>query len=166
MVIGNLIVGIFTRHQIVWSTIKNYSRYKTINLGIGGYRAKNDLWGVSDLVLPKSVTSAVTHCSTTNIDTSNSDEISLGFAVIARSICHRHPDIEVSGLLQREIIWSTWSKNNEDQCLSEKLLRQIQQNNFHEPRHRLDFPRLLFKQLFKYYKRSPSPNRKQKHQIL
>ena len=60
-------------------------------------------------MLPKSIRSVVIHWGTYNIDTSSSDEISLGVATIARSISHRHPNIEVivSGLLPRDIHWST-----------------------------------------------------------
>ena len=43
------------------------------------------------------------------IDTSSSDEISVVVVTIARSISHRYPNIEiiVSGLLPRDIHWST-----------------------------------------------------------
>ena len=60
-------------------------------------------------MLPKSIRSVVIHCGTNNIDTSSSDEISVGVVTIARSISHRYPNIEVivSGLLQRYIHWST-----------------------------------------------------------
>ena len=60
-------------------------------------------------MLPKSIRSVVIHCGTNNIDTSSSDEISVGAVTIARSISHRYPNIEVivSGLLQRYIHWST-----------------------------------------------------------
>ena len=49
------------------------------------------------------------HCGTNNIDTSSSDKISVDVVTIARSIFHRYPNIEiiVSGLLPRDIHWST-----------------------------------------------------------
>ena len=52
--------------------------------------------------------SVVIHCGTNIINTSSSDEISVGVAAIARSISHRYPNIEVivSGLLPRDIHWS------------------------------------------------------------
>ena len=37
-------------------------------------------------MLPKSIRSVVIHCGTNNIDTSSSDEISVGVVTIARSI--------------------------------------------------------------------------------
>ena len=78
-------------------------QYKTVNLGIGGDRIENVLWRINDIVLPKS------KVYTNNIDTSSSDEISVGVVTIARSIFHRYPNIEiiVSGLLPRDIHWST-----------------------------------------------------------
>ena len=60
-------------------------------------------------MLPKSIRSVGIHCGTNNIDTSSSNEISVGVVTIARSICHCYPNIEiiVSGLLPRDIHWST-----------------------------------------------------------
>ena len=56
-----------------------------------------------------SIRSVVIYCGTNNIDTSNSDEISVGVVTIARSTYRRYPNIEVivSGLLPRDIHWST-----------------------------------------------------------
>ena len=81
-------------------------QYKTINLGIGGDRIENVLWRINDIGLRKSVRSVVILYSTNNIDTSSTDEISVGVVTIARcrSMSHRYPNIEiiVSGLLPRE----------------------------------------------------------------
>ena len=93
-----------------WSqALSNNLQHKTINLGIGGDRIKNVLWRINNIVLPKSISSVVIHCSAKNIDTSSSDEISVGVVTIARSISHRYPNIEiiVSSLLPRDIHWST-----------------------------------------------------------
>ena len=65
---------------------------KTINLGTGGDRVENILWRITDIVLPKSVRSVVIHCGTNNIDNSNTG---VDVATIARSISHRHANIEV-----------------------------------------------------------------------
>ena len=94
------------RYPTVWRTC--FSRYKIIYLRIGKYRAENVSWRVKGIVLPKSVRSIVIHCGTNNIDTSSSDEISLGIFAIARSISQRHPNIKVivSELLPRDIYWS------------------------------------------------------------
>ena len=83
-------------------------KYKTVNPGIGGDRIKNVLWRINDIVLPKSIRSVVIHCGTNNINTSSSDEISVGVVTIARSFSHCYPNIEliVSGLLPRDIHWS------------------------------------------------------------
>ena len=72
-------------------------------------QAENVLWRVNDIVLPKSFRSVVIHHGTNNVDTSSSDEISLGIVAIARSISHRHTTIEViiCGILPRDIHWST-----------------------------------------------------------
>ena len=74
-------------------------------------------------MLPKSIRSVVIHCGTNNIDTSSSDEISVGVVTIARSISHRYPNIEVivSGLLQRYIHWSTRRAkiNKTNHCLKD-----------------------------------------------
>ena len=84
-------------------------RCKFINLRVGEDQTEIVSWRVNDIALPKSARSAVIHCGTNNFDTSNLDEISLGTATIVRSISHRHPDIEVivSGLLPRDVHWST-----------------------------------------------------------
>ena len=86
-----------------------FTTKKTINIGIGGDRAKNVLQPIDDIVLPKYVILVVIHCIMNNIDTRKSDETSLGFVNIARCIAHRHPNIEVivSELLPRHIYWST-----------------------------------------------------------
>ena len=93
--------------QTLWRTF--FSRYKSINLGIGGKQAENVLWRVNDIALPKFFRSVVIHHGTNNVDTSSSDEISLGIVAIARSISHRHTTIEViiCGILPRDIHWST-----------------------------------------------------------
>ena len=97
------------RSLTVWWTF--LSQYKTINLGIGGDRAENVLWRVNNMVSPVSVRSIVIHCSANNIDTSNSDEISLGMFPVTGSISKRYPNIEiiVSALFPREIDWSIQS---------------------------------------------------------
>ena len=107
LVIGNSIVVGLRRCPTVW---KNFSlQYRTVNLGIGGDWIENVLWRINDILLSKSIRSVVIHCGTNNINTSSSDEISVGVVTIARSIFHRYPNIEiiVSGLLPRDIHWST-----------------------------------------------------------
>ena len=93
-------------------------------------------------MLPKSIRSVVIPCVTNNIDTSSSDEKSVGVVTIARSISHHYPNIEitVSGLLPRDIHWSTRRvKINEtndylrDYCKKSKkmtLMRQDQDWTF------------------------------------
>ena len=107
MVIGDSIVAGLRRYLTIWSNF--ILQYKTINLRIGGDRIENVSWSINDIVLPMSIRSVVIHCGTSNIDTSSSDEISVGVVTIARSIFHRYPNIEiiVSGLLPRDIHWST-----------------------------------------------------------
>ena len=60
-------------------------------------------------MLPTSLRSVVIHYGTNNINTSSSDGVSLGVATVARFISHCHPNIVVivSGLLPRDIRWST-----------------------------------------------------------
>ena len=81
-------------------------QYKTINLGIGGDRIENVLLRINNIGLRKSVRSVIILCGTNSIDTSSTDEISVGVVTIARcrSMSHRYPNIEiiVSGLLPRE----------------------------------------------------------------
>ena len=107
VVIGDSIVAGLRRYPTVW---RNFIlQYKTVNLRIEGDHIENVLWRINDIVLPKSIRSVVIHCGTNNIDTSSSDEISVGVVTIARSIFHRYPKIEiiVNGLLPRDIHWST-----------------------------------------------------------
>ena len=81
VLIADSIVAGLKRFPTVW---RNFIlRYKTVNLGIGGDRIENILWRINDIVLPKSIRSVVIHCGTNNIDTSSSDEISVGVATIA-----------------------------------------------------------------------------------
>ena len=96
------------------------------------------LWRVSNIVLPKSFRSAVIHCSMNNINTSNSDEISLDPSPIV---------IQISKLLfvdyyQETCIGSVTFILSRD--LPERLLRHIYQNNFHEPTPIPDFATKLF----------------------
>ena len=96
------------RSPTVWR--RNFIlRYKNINLGFGGDQIENVLLRINNIVLPKSIRYFVIHCGTNNIDTSSSDEISVGVVTIARSISHRYPNIEVivGDLLPRDIHWST-----------------------------------------------------------
>ena len=119
-------------------------QYKTVNLGIGGDRIENLLWRINDILSPKSIRSVVIHCGTNNIDTSSSDEISEGVVTIARSIFHRYPNIyiTVSGLLPRDIHWSTQRvKINE----TNDYLRDYCKKNSHAPRPRLGFARQFSK---------------------
>ena len=123
-------------------------RYKTVNLGIGGDRIEKILWCFNDIVLPKSIRSVVIHCGTNNIDTSSSDEISVGVVTIARSIFHRYPNIEiiVSGLLPRDIHWSTRRvKINETNDYPRGYYKKFFKNDFHAPRPSLDFARQFSK---------------------
>ena len=82
---------------------------KTVNLGIGGDRIEIFFWRIHDIVLPKFIVSVFIHCGTNNIDTSCSDEISVGVGTVVRSIFHLYRNIEiiVSDLLPRDIHWST-----------------------------------------------------------
>ena len=92
------------------SIVAGIGRYPTVERNfILRNKIENVLWHINDIVLPKSIRSVVIHCGTNNIDTSSSDEISVGVVTIARSIFHRYPNIEiiVSGLLPRDIHWST-----------------------------------------------------------
>ena len=133
--IGNSIVVALGRYLTVWGNF--FSRYKIKEILI-----------IPSLVhfiqpsptikhgrgLSKSIRSVVTHCGTNNINTSSSDEISLGVVTIARPISHCYPNIEVivSGLLPRDIHWSMLRvKIKKTNTLSETLLRKIQQINFH-----------------------------------
>ena len=107
VVIGDPIVADLRHYWTLW---RNFIlQYKTVNLVIGGDRIENVLWRINDIVLPKSIRSVVIHCGTNNIYTSSSDEISVDVVTIARSIFYRYSNIEiiVSGLLPRDIHWST-----------------------------------------------------------
>ena len=107
VVIGDSIVAGLRRYPTVW---RNFIlQYRTVNLEIGGDRLENVFWRINDIVLPKSIRSVTIHCGTNNIDTTSSDEISVGMVTVTRSIFHRYPNIEiiVSGLLPRDIHWST-----------------------------------------------------------
>ena len=107
MMIGDSIVAGLRRYPKVWGNF--ILQYKPVNLDICGDRIENVLWRIKDIVLQKSIRSVVIHSGTNNIHTSSSDEISVGVVTIARSIFHRYPNIEiiVSGLLPRDIHWST-----------------------------------------------------------
>ena len=68
---------------------------------------------------------------------------------IARSISHRYPNIEVnvSGLLPRDIHWSTRRVkiNKTNDYLKDYCERLKKKNDFHAPRPRLDFARQFSK---------------------
>ena len=145
VVIGDSIVAGLRRYPTV---CRNFIlQYKTVNLEIGGDRIENVCWRINDIVLPKSIRSVVIHCGTNNIDTSSSDEISVGVVTIARSIFHRYPNIEiiVSGLLPRDIHWSTRRvKINETNDYLRDYWKN-KKNDFHAPRPGLDFARQFSK---------------------
>ena len=107
VVIGDSIMAGLRRYSTVW---RNFIlQCKTVNLGIGGDRIEIFFWRINDIVFTKFIGSVFIHCGTNNIDTSCSDEISVGVGTIARSIFHLYPNIEiiVSDLLPRDIHWST-----------------------------------------------------------
>ena len=107
VMIGDSIFSGVRRYSTVW---RNFIlRCKTTNLEIVGDCIENVLWRINDIVLPKSIRSVVIHCGINNIDTSSSDKIRLGGVTIARSISHRYLNIDVivSGLVPRDIHWST-----------------------------------------------------------
>ena len=107
VVIGDSIVAGLRRYPTVWRDF--ILRYETINLEIGRDRLENVLWHINDIVLPKSIRSVVIHCGTNNMDSNNSNGISVGVVTIARSISHLYPNIEIiiSSLLPRDCHWST-----------------------------------------------------------
>ena len=146
VVIGDSVLAGLRVYLTVWRNFILW--YKTIKLGIGGDQIKNILWHINNIVLLKSIRSIVIHCGTNNIDTSSSDEISMGVVTIARSIFHRYPNIEiiVSGLLPRDIHWSTRRvKINETNDYLRDYCKKIKKNDFHAPRPRLDFARQFSK---------------------
>ena len=107
MVIGDSVIAGLRRYSTVW---RNFILLcKTVNLGIGGDRIEIFFWRIHDIVLPKFIVSVFIHCGTNNIDTSCSDEISVGVGTVVRSIFHLYRNIEiiVSDLLPRDIHWST-----------------------------------------------------------
>ena len=145
VVIGDSIIAVLRCYPTVW---RNFIfQYKTVNLEIGGDRIENVLWRINDAVLPKSIRSVVIPCHTINIDTSSSDEKSVGVVTITRSIFHRYPNIEiiVSGLLPRDIHWSTQRvKINETNDYLRDYWKN-KKNDFHAPRPGLDFARQFSK---------------------
>ena len=118
VVIADSIVAGLRHYPTVW---RNFIlQCKTINLGIGGDGIENVLWCINDTVLPKSIRSVIIHWGTNNIDTSSSDEISVGMVTIARSISHGYPNTEPrtfiglcreQKLIRAMIIWQTIAKN-------------------------------------------------------
>ena len=100
-------------------------------------------------MFPKSIISVVIHCDINNIDTRGSDEISVGVVTITRSIFHRSPNIEifVSGLLPRDIHWSTRRvKIDETNDYLRNYCKKFKKKkDFHASRPRLDFARQFSK---------------------
>ena len=144
--IGDSIVAVLRRYPKVWGNF--ILQYKPVNLDICGDRTENVLWRIKDIVLQKSIRSVVIHCGTNNIHISSSDEISVGVVTIARSIFHRYPNIEiiVSGLLPRDIHWSTRRvKINETNDYLRDYCKKIKKKDFHVPIARLDFARQFSK---------------------
>ena len=140
VVIGNSIAAGLRLYPIVWKTF--FYRYKAINQIIERGRTENVLWRLNDTTLPKTVRSVVMRCI--NI----SDEISLVLRLFSTSICNCHPYIQVifSGILSRDIHWSTRRvKIKKSNSYLKDYLQHIHQNNFHAPRTRLDFTRQLIK---------------------
>ena len=80
-------------YPTVWR--KFSSQYRAVNVKVGVDRVENISWRINNIVLPKSVRSAILHCFMNKINNSRSDGISFGPFVIARSIPYRYQNTEV-----------------------------------------------------------------------
>ena len=145
VMIGDSIFSGVRRYSTVW---RNFIlRCKTTNLEIVGDCIENVLWRINDIVLPKSIRSVVIHCGINNIDTSSSDKIRLGGVTIARSISHRYLNIDVivSGLVPRDIHWSTRRVKINKPMFIWQTIAKNPTKWLSCARPRLDFARQLFK---------------------
>ena len=81
--IGDSIIAKFSKFNSVFD--KYFSKFNTLNFGIGGDKIQNVLWCINNMSLPPSLQYIVIHCGTNNSGHNDSDIFSEGLA----STCYK-----------------------------------------------------------------------------
>ena len=107
IVIWDSVIAYHRRYPGVWGA--HFSKYRTIELGVGVGQKETVLGHTSDSFVTKPVRRTFIHYDTNNVDNSNLSEISVVILDACPSISKRYPDNQItsSGPLPRVIHWST-----------------------------------------------------------
>ena len=99
------------RYQKIWRS--SFQPFKALNHGIGGDRTQHVLWRAINSKLPKTLTHAVIHCGTNNIDHDLPVNIANGIMTIGLALQEKCPDLKViiTGLIPRDLNWSKRRRN-------------------------------------------------------
>ena len=106
LIIGDSIVAGLKRYQKIWRTY--FHPYRALNHGIGGDRTQHVLWRTINSKLPKTLTHAVIHCGTNNIDWDPPIDIANGIMAIGLALQEKCPELKITitGLIPRDPNWS------------------------------------------------------------
>ena len=99
------------RDQRIWRSY--FQPFKALNHDTGGDRTQHILWRVINSKFSKTLTHAVIHCGTNNIDHDLPVNIANGIMAIELSLQEKCPDLKViiTGLIPRDLNWSKRRRN-------------------------------------------------------
>ena len=104
VLLGDSLVANLSRYPSVWD--HHLKPLNAVNCGIGGDRTQHVLWRAENMYLPSSVSVAVIHCGTNNIDFNvyQPDDIALSVISCGSSLRVKHPQLNVvvAGILPRD----------------------------------------------------------------
>ena len=84
LLIGDSIIANFSKFSPIFD--KHFSKFHSLNFGIGGNKIRNVLWRINNMSLPPSLQYVFIHCGTNNIGHNDRDVISDGLIDLARVV--------------------------------------------------------------------------------
>ena len=104
VLVGASLVANLSRYPTVWD--RHLKPLNAVNCGIGGDRTQHALWRADHMYLPASVSVAVIHCGSNNMDFTvyQPSDIAQSVVSIGSKLRDRHPHLKVvvAGILPRD----------------------------------------------------------------
>ena len=102
MLLGDSIFANFSKFSSLFD--KHFSKFNTLNFGIGGDKIQNVLWHINNMSLQPSLQYIIVHCGTSDIGYNDPEVISDGLIDLARVIRKEYKDIKIiiSSILPRD----------------------------------------------------------------
>ena len=116
ILLGDSLVANLSRYPSVWD---HYLKpLNAVNCGIVGDRTQHVLWRADNMYLPDSVSVAVIHCGTNNMDSNAYEPYDIALSVISCGSRLRerspHPIVVVTGILPRDNCFQKKDENSTD----------------------------------------------------